>query len=117
MPARDVEPNTPPDQPQTGVAWTERDKALEAVEANSNQEWLEAAVLALEDLAASGVEFTSDDVRNLIPSEYETPEMRALGPVMRKGLSRNLIEPVGWTNRGPARAHARPRRVYRGIDV
>lgn len=88
--------------------------ALQRVEAHADIDWKDAAAVALRDLAATGREFTADDVRDAIPAHITTHEMRALGPVMKAGMRDGLIAAVGYTTKGRAEAHGRPRRVYQG---
>ena len=88
--------------------------ALRRVEEHADDDWKVAAAAALEQCAATGQEFTADDVRDAIPSHITTHEMRALGPVMKAGVRRGLIAAVGYTTKGRAEAHGRPRRLYRG---
>ncbi len=88
--------------------------ALRRVEEHADDDWKAAAAVALEQLAATGREFTSDDVRDAIPAHITTHEMRALGPVMKAGIRDGLVTATGWTTQGRAAAHGRPRRLYRG---
>lgn len=89
--------------------------ALQRVEEHADADWKDAARFALQQLAATGREFTSDDVRDAIPSHITTHEMRALGPVMRAGVQDGLVVATGWTTQGRAEAHGRPRRLYQGV--
>lgn len=65
--------------------------ALRRVEEHADDDWKGAAAVALQQLAATGREFTSDDVRDAIPDHITTHEMRALGPVMKAGIRDGLI--------------------------
>ncbi len=89
--------------------------ALRRVEENADADWKDAAAVALQQMAATGRQFTSDDVREAIPAGITTHEMRALGPVMKAGLRDGLITAVGWTTAGRSAAHGRPRRLYQGL--
>jgi hypothetical protein len=62
---------------------------LEQVEANANPDFITEATAVVEHLAATRVEFTTDDVWQRL--SVGTHEPRALGAVMRKAAKAGLI--------------------------
>jgi hypothetical protein len=72
-----------------------KDEAMAQVEDNANEEWKEAALDAVWDIARTTELFTSEDVRKRLEKHYpdvRTHELRALGPVMRNAAKRDWIE-------------------------
>ena len=71
------------------VAATERDQALEQVEQNADDGWLDLALAAVKRTCEERAEWISDDIWEVadLPS---TREDRALGPVIRKAAR------LGW---------------------
>ena len=92
-----------------------RDRALEQVLANAETDWVTKAKTVVQHLAASGREFTPDDIWT---AGLERPrEARALGPVMMWAVRTKVIEPTGaWRNSTQKSQHATPVRVWRGVS-
>lgn len=94
-----------------------RDAALAQVELAADDNWKDAAMQAVKEIAASRGEFTTDHVWEALQGlGVATHEHRAMGAVMRSACSEGLIEK---TNRvvptmRPG-AHRRPVTVWRSL--
>jgi hypothetical protein len=92
------------------------DRAIVRVDRNADDEWKAAALHAVKLVASRQGVFTTDDVWDVIPRGYATPENRAMGPVMRKAESEGWCRPRG--DFVPARRegnHQRPLRVWSSL--
>lgn len=79
-------------------------------------EWHRAATSAIENMALSGMKFTSDDVQRFIKAispDARTSDPRALGPVFQAAFRDGLIIPTGefWVSNRKS-AHRNPKRVW-----
>lgn len=77
-----------------------------------DRDWSDAAVEALEELAADGREFTADDVRDRV-GEPESPG--ALGAVFRGAAAAEQIKLVGYRRSRRLSRHAGVIGVWRGV--
>jgi len=93
--------------------------AMDQVEANANQGWIDFMVDLVWDVARERRQFTSDDVYDLyyaVPEELRpgTHEHRAMGPVMniaaKEGLCKKANLPALPSRRRSL--HASPRTVW-----
>jgi hypothetical protein len=99
---------------RTALAKTEADTAMRNAERNTDPTWAEAAERIIVELARTGRHFTSDDImENLTDVETETPDPRALGPIVKRALSRQWIHKTGYEP--SRRRHGTPIAVYVGI--
>lgn len=90
-----------------------RDEALGRVQGAAPAPWLGAARQAVRDLAATGREWSSDDVWATLP---HPPEPRALGAVIRQMAAEGVIESTGRTKPSERPdCHARPVQCWRGV--
>lgn len=84
------------------------DDALGRVEKSADEKWMTAADYAVAHLALRKPEVTADDVWDVLDGmELETPENRAMGPVMRRAAKAGIIERTDRTikTRRPSRNH------------
>lgn len=89
-----------------------RDDALHAVEAGAPLSWIIQARAVIRELAATGQEWTSDDVWARLP---HPPEPRALGAAIRGEAATGLIVGTGRTRPSTRPdCHARPVAVWVG---
>jgi|GEM_PF-966937 len=89
-------------------------EGMERVAVHANPLWMDLAYNAIRIAAESLEDFTSDDVMDFIPEEYDTHERRALGPVMLKAARNGLIVKTGMVRNSKRRSlHASPRQVWR----
>lgn len=77
--------------------------------------WKIAVERAITKLAASGREFTSDDVRRLAGEPLGTSP-HALGGLIAAAAQRGEIIAVGFRQSTRPAAHARPIRIWRGAS-
>lgn len=91
-----------------------RDRAVAAVGDHANDAWMAAARQAALDLAATGSEFTTDDIAQRMPGDVTTHEPRALGAVMQRLSREGAIVPVGWRGSSSTVCHGRIKRLWRG---
>lgn len=89
-----------------------RDEAIQRVDDHAAPEWKALAHKTLREVAAATAEFTTDD---LIRAGLNKPrEPRALGAIMRWGVSHGLIEATGRVRRSEqVTNHSRPMAVWR----
>ena len=99
---------------RTAHAKAEADNAMRNAEHNTDPTWSEAAERIIVELARTGRHFTSDDImEHLTDVESETPDPRALGPIVKRALSRQWIHRTGYEP--SRRRHGTPIAVYVGI--
>lgn len=94
---------------------TQRDAAIEKVEAGADDEWLAKASAAVASLAAMRTPFTADDVWYRVEGSA-TRDPRALGAVILRAASAGKIRPTGCyiPSKIPSR-HARPVKEWVGV--
>lgn len=95
-----------------------RDLAIEAVDFAADPQWKKAAESAILHLAATRLEFTTDDVWEVLHElAIEQPrEPRALGAAMRRAARNNLIVPTDRVSQSlRPECHRRPVRVWRSL--
>jgi len=99
---------------RTALSKTEADTAMRSAERNTDPTWAQAAERIIVELARTGRHFTSDDImENLTDVESETPDPRALGPIVKRAISRQWIHRTGYEP--SRRRHGTPIAVYVGI--
>lgn len=74
--------------------------------------WSDGAAAAIRRLAASGVVFDAQDVREAVTGEPAHPAIP--GTVFRAAHQAGLIVPVGWTNSRRRSVHGSAIRLWRG---
>lgn len=82
------------------------DDALERVEKGADEKWVKAADYAVAHLALRKPEVTADDVWDVLDGmDVDTPEHKAMGPVMRRAAKEGIIERTDRTvkTRRPSR--------------
>ena len=94
---------------------TLRDDAVKRAEDHAHDDWKQSAREGLDLLAATGQEFTSEDIRALIPADITTHEPRALGGIVKKSIADGQIVSIGFRESSNPQAHCRPVRVFRGV--
>ena len=101
-----------PAQSLLDLSTTLRDRGAEGA-LSSSPEWAAEARAVLQALAASGHEFTADDItaRAGLP-----PSPNAAGTILLNGLKERLIVNVGWSSSTRVPAHRRRIGVYRGAS-
>jgi hypothetical protein len=99
---------------RTVLAKSEADTAMKNAERNTDPTWAEAAESIIVELARTGRHFTSDDImEHLTDVESETPDPRALGPIVKRALTRQWIARTGYEP--SRRRHGTPIAVYVGM--
>ena len=103
----------------TQLALRLRDEAIASVEANTSDEWAEAAwsvVLCLTDQFPIGG-FTSDDLwEQLELRGVKAPHIKdALGAVMLRARKERIIQCIGWKASARPESHGQPKRVWRKV--
>jgi hypothetical protein len=93
-----------------GLAEAVRDVGVQAA-LNFDSEWRDAAQEALAELAASGLEFTADDLRDRV-GEPMSPN--ALGAAIRAASAADLIRHVGYRRSRRISRHAGVIGVWKG---
>jgi hypothetical protein len=93
------------------VARQLRDEAFLKVDAATSVDWKFAADRAIANLANQGLEFTADDLRDLVGAP-ERPG--AMGARLAANVKRGVIVPVGTAPARKASSHASFIRTYRG---
>lgn len=89
------------------------DEAIARAGAAAPGDWTAAARATLRALAASGAEFTTDDLWAQLPSP---PEPRAMGAVIRWGALQGLIVDTGRSRKSNRpECHARPVSIWQGV--
>jgi hypothetical protein len=95
-------------------AKTEADTAMRNTEHNTDPTWAQAAERIIVELARTGRHFTSDDIMDYLTDvETETPDPRALGPIVKRAISRQWIHRTGYEP--SRRRHGTPIAVYVGM--
>ena len=95
-------------------ARTEAARAMRNTERNTDPTWADHAERIIAALARTGRHFTSDDVMDeLADVEVETPDTRALGPIIKRAIRRQWISRTGYEP--SRRRHGTPIAVYVGI--
>jgi hypothetical protein len=88
-----------------------RDRSLRNATGSSGGDWdVNVVVNCIRTLAATGREFTADDVRPLLPSVGP----QTIGAGFRRAVARGLIEPTGYRQSTTPSRHASVVRVWRG---
>lgn len=78
--------------------------------------WKVAAEREIERLAASGREFTADDLWEAVGSPMAGASHQAVGGLFSQACRRGLIESVGFRQSQRASRHASVLRVWRGAS-
>lgn len=94
-----------------------RDAGMAAAAAAA-PDWTELAKQAVRFLAATGTDFTIDDVieRAGLPNDSKSNANNAVGALMSGAAKRRIIERVGYTRTSRRLGHARSVAVWRGIS-
>jgi hypothetical protein len=97
--------------------WAGKADGMGRADDHADVDWKTAADDALVEAARTRREITTDDVMRLIDPRAETHDLRALGPVMRRGAQLGLIEPANTIGRPCARGarHASRLMVWRSL--
>ena len=90
--------------------------AIDTVEANAHEQWLDVAYAVLYELALTRDYFTSEDVTDFMRARYPdvtTHEPRAMGAVIRRGKRDGIIAPTQrFTTSRATNSNAYPKRVW-----
>jgi hypothetical protein len=97
----------------TGNHMATAEAAIKSVEEHADDAWKAAAMDAVLKCAGANALFTVDDVWPLIPSQFQTHDDRALGPIMRNAASRGWIKQSGNFKRSWVRNHGTVRPLWR----
>jgi len=103
----------PDDAPRPRNGRTLRDEALERVERAAPDDWKARAWTRLLQLAATGRDFTSEDVT---ATAGKAPEPRALGAVFSTASRHGLIRKSGFAVATSPTRHVAPIQVWRGVQ-
>jgi hypothetical protein len=96
------------------LARNEANAAMRNTERNTDPSWSDHAERIIVELARTGRHFTSDDVMDALTDvEVETPDTRALGPIIKKCIRREWIHRTGFEP--SRRRHGTPIAVYVGV--
>lgn len=91
----------------------ERDEAMARVDSAADDTWKTAAMETLLRFCQTREPFTTDDVMDdLQRSGYQVREPRALGPVVRRAVTRQWMYRIGYVP--SRRRHCSPMPQYRG---
>lgn len=90
-----------------------RDAGMAVADANAGDDWKEAADAVIRALAASGAEFSAEDVRLWVG---EPPTPNAMGARFMAARKKGILELLGYRQASRASAHARALAVYRGAQ-
>lgn len=99
------------------LAEAARDEAMARADGHADPLWRDAAMRVIRSLAASGAEFTTDEVWSaLARSGHVTHEPRALGALMVQAGKAGIVKPTDrYRNSRRVECHARPVRVWVGV--
>lgn len=92
-----------------------REEAIARVDRNADDDWMDAALQAVTDLANSRESFTTDDVWLLLTNRGVEPphEVRAMGAVMRRAARAGLVSKTDRVrNSVRVECHCRPVAVW-----
>lgn len=94
-------------------------EAIDRVEENANDQWMEEAGKVVQMLALQFHGFTTDDVWEWMQDVHPhlgTHDNRAMGAVMRRAARNNICVPTDrYVKSARPSCHHRPIRVWRGI--
>ena len=94
-------------------ALAEADQAIQRVDDNASERWKSAAEAIVLSRAATQQPFTTDDVmEDLATLSVSTHDSRALGPVIRRAVRKNVLVEVGMTR--SRRRHGARIPIYSG---
>jgi hypothetical protein len=92
----------------------ETDEAIKRVDAHAQKKWQDEAAHVIWRLARSGETFTTDEVMTTMEaSENKTHDPRALGPIIRRAITKKVIHATGDYVKS-TRRHSSPIPVYIG---
>lgn len=94
------------------------DEAVERVDRHADPTWRADAMTAVEHVARTRHELTSDDVWSTMSntSDAHTHDPRAMGPIMRAARAAGWIVPTDrYRASGHTVNHNRPQRVWRSL--
>src|SRR5690348_8431813 len=86
-------------------------RGMELADASEGSEWKDRADAAIRSLAASGEEFTAEDVR---ARAGDPSRPNAFGARFSSAAKRGLIRRVGFRNSSRPTLHSHPVAVWRG---
>ena len=90
-----------------------RDEAIDRVEENADQEWMNDAMDIVRFIVNRYKYFSTDDIWHML-KEPTTHDNRAMGAVMRKAQAEGWIEPTDRVVKSTRPVcHSRPIRVWR----
>lgn len=105
--------HNPSQQPSLFDALAAADEAIQRVDENADEGWKRAAARIVWELSQMPGGFTTDDVmEGLDDMGVVTHDNRALGPVMRRMIHKNVIHEIGMTR--SRRRHGARIPVYAG---
>ena len=96
-----------------------KEEAIARVEANANEEWKQAAYLAMYFVARQQEYLTSDDVwSGLVDGSASTHEPRAMGAILKRAAKEGIIVATDdWRVSSRPECHGRPVRVWRSLTL
>lgn len=94
----------------------DRDAAITAVLNNTSSSWLHKANIVLTGLAATGAEFTSEDVTEVVGLP-PTGSPNAVGALINAARNRGLIVRVGDTQARRRNQHAARLTLWKGAST
>lgn len=104
---------TPSNQPSLFDALAAADEAIQRVDRNADEGWKMAATQAVWDRSRMSVPFTTDDIMDDLDNMgVVTHDNRALGPVIRRMINKNVITEISMTR--SRRRHGARIPVYAG---
>ncbi len=93
-----------------------KEKAMACSEAGAAERWKTAAYVAGVRLCKGQARLTSEDVLAAMPSDVETHDRRALGPLMRRLARDGYCTATGeYRNSGKVKNHHRPQAVWESL--
>lgn len=89
--------------------------AIAKVDKNANADWMKQALSAVHDVARKSIEFTTDQIWDLLGSSH-THDNRAMGAIMRQASKLRYCEPSNTTRKTTrASNHRRPLTVWKSL--
>jgi hypothetical protein len=89
------------------------DAGMAVAENALDSRWRVAAQLEISRLAASGMPFSADDLRDRVGDPIGSPS--GIGSLFRAASKAKEIVPCGWVESRRPAAHSRPLRLWRGV--
>lgn len=99
--------------PDRHAAQAKRALDIQRADDGAEEAWRDAVMAAIEEVAFTRLEFTTDDVLDAYPQLEEAREPRAWGPLMLRAAREGWIEPSDrYAPSSRKQSNARPKRLW-----